>query len=75
MFNLYDFTVTSDGRSQLRDIMAHPLTDIELIKERQKSVESFQRVIAVHGKSFQGEIRKAIKPFRSFAKKFGCIGS
>ena len=34
LFNIYDFTVTPDGRSYLKKMMMQPLLDIKLIQER-----------------------------------------
>lgn len=71
LFNLYDFTVTLDGRLALKQIMARPLVDVELIEQRQGYTEALSGPIARHGKRFYGEAQKALKLYRSFESRFG----
>lgn len=56
LFNMYDFTVTAEGRAFLKDLMSRPLVDLELINMRQTHVETFFEAICRHGKPLYAEM-------------------
>ena len=70
LFNIYDFTVTPEGRTFLKQLMAQPLLDYNLIRERQETVDKLYQTLCTNGKTFQSELQKSLKPYTSFVKGF-----